>query len=154
METSKNTQNGKTTPGFPWLESEQTEKFGCTHKALHIARVGMLLEGKDFIRHKRRVCLSDAGMRKLWLSFGLPEQDSPVAQKEPARPGPVLFTLLVHPRKTLNPHVIQAILDNKLCRVRVKTKTNFRPYMKVTCRHVGADLYELVGNCPRFPGKY
>lgn len=155
METSKNTQKSKTAPGFNWLESEQTGKFGCTQEALHAARAELLVEGKDFVRWKRRVCLSDAGMLKLWLSFGLPAGDAPtVAGDAKDEKKQALHILTVHPRKTLNPHVIQALLDGKLCRVRVKTKINFRPSMKVSCRHIGGDLYELVGNCPRFPGKY
>jgi hypothetical protein len=38
--------------------------------------------------------------------------------------------------------------------VRVRDSSNFRAGMALRARAIGGNLHELVGRCPRYPGKF
>lgn len=44
--------------------------------------------------------------------------------------------------------------ENGLVRVSVQNNVNFVPGMPIECRHVQADLWELIGRCPRSRGRW
>jgi len=41
-----------------------------------------------------------------------------------------------------------------IARVRVRDSKNFVPGMTMLCRHLQRDLWELIGRCPRFKGRW
>ena len=136
---------------FPWVENELPAVLGVPLSLLARYRTQGLLEGIHFVRHRRRVCLSNQALALLRHALKL---ETP---KNPPPPPPPTVRLKTTPHKTLNPHIIMACLlddEKAVMRVRVKSKENFRAWMVIEARHLGADLYELVGNCPRFPGKF
>jgi hypothetical protein len=157
MDTLKNFETQK---GFEWLEADLAARFGCPVAQLVKWRGLELVEGKDWERIKRQVHYTASAVKKTALAVaGLREEDLPWLG-HPRPPVPPVVTFKVYPMRTLNPHILLAqdgfVASGapRLVRVRVKTKDNFRPGMEVRARHVGGDLYELVGHCPRFPGKY
>jgi hypothetical protein len=155
----------KTPPGFPWLEADVAARLGCTTAVLAKIRDGRLgagiVKGADWTTFKRRICYSTAGVKTAASGLGLMPGElswlNPTDTPETAPPPPSVpvVTLRVSPRKTQNPYIILALdAEKRLCRVRVKTKDNFRPFMEIKVEHQAGDLYVLVGNCPRFPGKF
>lgn len=57
--------------------------------------------------------------------------------------------------RCLNPRLIIATANNgDLVRVRVRDSQNFQKGMSLTAKQIQADLYELVGRCPRFKGRW
>jgi hypothetical protein len=57
--------------------------------------------------------------------------------------------------RCINPKLIIATANNgDLVRVRVRDNQNFQKGMKVNAKQIQADLYELVGRCPRFKGRW
>lgn len=162
MDSSKIFSTLKGAAGFPFLENDLAVRLGVPREHLASHRTLALGAGVDFTIHKRRVCYSPFGVKKIAAALGLqsadlawlPEADP--TEKTPAAPPSVpVVTLRMLPRKTVNPFIVLAAdADGGVCRVRVKNKVNFRPGMVLRCEHVAADLYTLNGNCPRFPGKY
>jgi DNA-directed RNA polymerase beta subunit len=55
---------------------------------------------------------------------------------------------------TRNGQIVMATRGEELVRVRVRESRHFVAGMKMTCRHLQADLWELVGRCPRFRGRW
>jgi len=144
---------------FPWLEAVLAKNFGLSVHVLAQLRYANLLEDEDWVRVKNRVRYSTLAARKTGLDIlGLTEVDLPWLAVVPVEPPTHVFK--VYSVRVPNPFILLATSGNGptgspvLLRVRVKTKTNFRPGMDVRVKHVAADLYELVGHCPRTPGKY
>ncbi len=146
---------GKTAPdGFPWFEATVAERLGCSRNSLRAYRLHHFTDDKDFTKHNREIYWSVEAVRAVAEALGMELGDVSWLSEEKPAPPPV-HELKVYPRKTLNPHIIMAThVTLGIVRVRVKAKVNFRAGMAVRCTHVGGDLFELVGNCPRFPGKY
>jgi hypothetical protein len=159
----ENTSSDK--PVFYIREASLVGKLNISRNDLLAIRTRLLQEGVHFAKIGRRVMLSEQGFGLVAKSLemtaaeadkavGYPDQEN---QKKPAQSAngcitPMLFKVTA--RKTANPHIVLASNGEVIVRVRVKNKENFRPGMVVRCEHVHADLYNLVGNCPRFPGKY
>jgi len=67
---------------------------------------------------------------------------------------------LIVTRGCLNPRILVATLpgagkaQDQQVRVKVKSNVNFRPKMKLRARPIDAEFYELVGRCPRYPGRW
>lgn len=152
MKTPKKHEIQKSPPAFPHVENEMPAVLGIGLPALVLMRNELLVESVDFIRWRRRVCWSTEAYAKVAdrLGFALSQPKARVTELKK------MVTLVVTAHKTLNPHIILAAVrgTTTLLRVRVKSKENFRPYMEVRTTHDSGDLYHLVGNCPRSPGKY
>jgi hypothetical protein len=71
----------------------------------------------------------------------------------PPRPGDQreLVCVRTYP---LNRRIVLATLGTAEVRVRLRDSANLRPGMRLTCRFLQADLWELATRCPRFPGKW
>lgn len=149
MDTLENSETTKGFDGFPFVEADLPAQLGCSREKLAALRNDLLTRNRDFTFHKGRVCLSTFGLTRVLDALGLPEM---IALPEKPAPGPVTFA--VHPRKTLHRQILLATDGQRVVRVRVHSKENFRPGMKVTCTLIEGDLYQLVGRCPRSPGKY
>jgi hypothetical protein len=146
-------------------ESSLVGRLNISRNDLLAIRTRLLQEGVHYAKIKRRVMLSFTGFAMIAKSLEMTRAEAdkvtgnPSAEneKKPASGAagcnaPVLFKVTA--RRTTNPHIVMASNGTLTVRVRVKTKQNFRPGMVVRCEHVQGDLYNLVGNCPRFPGKY
>jgi len=71
---------------------------------------------------------------------------------EPPGPGEVVATVT---RQVPNKHLVMARLaDGGEIRVWVKTNKNFTPGMTLRATQRVGSLYDLVGNCPRFRGRF
>lgn len=58
-------------------------------------------------------------------------------------------------RTVLNPHIVRAVReDGKEVSVWVTTNKNFLPNMEIRAVHRVGELYDLVGRCPRFRGRF
>jgi len=145
----------KTAPdGFPWPEKELAERFGCSPASLQDFREHRMEQGVAWVKYKRHIFWSEFAVRSAAEALGLVDAELTWLEREKTPAAVTLYKFAVYPRRTMNPHIIMASGPKGLVRVRVKTKDNFRAGMEVRCVHVAGDLFELVGNCPRFPGKY
>lgn len=135
---------------FPIWESNLSGHLGVGRQRLFELRESALVLGVDWIKKGRRVCLSLEAVRKLEVELGV-ETNTP--GQEPTVLAQV-FTFKVHPKLITHPNMILATDGTNIYRVRVKTKANFLRGMEIRCQHDRLDLYDHVGNCPRFRGKY
>jgi hypothetical protein len=70
-------------------------------------------------------------------------------------PDPAGGTILKVCRIYRNPHIVGARFKaGGMVRVHVKNAANFRIGMQIQAVHVDADLFELIGPCPRRPGRW
>lgn len=60
---------------------------------------------------------------------------------------------LVLARKYPNKRIVGAVFNRQLQRVRVKDSTKMLPGLRLECRYVGEDLWQLAQRLPRFTGK-
>lgn len=70
----------------------------------------------------------------------------------PPRPGEE--RVLVCVRTVRNPRVVLARDGDKEAWVRVRDSKNFRPDMEIRATCIEGEMWELVGRCPRWPGKW
>lgn len=66
---------------------------------------------------------------------------------------------LICMRMPMNRHIVLARMKDAprtaaLVRVRVRDSSNFVAGMELQARHLGADLYQFEGRCPRYHGRY
>lgn len=140
---------------FPWREDFLATALGRPRTALAEMRGQFLLEGTDWARAARVVCLTESAAIKLAERLGLSAADVPALYGEQKPAAPVrVWAFTVHNATLTNKHIVLATDGPNIFRVRVKSNVNFRKGMAISCTHVQADLFELHGNCPRFPGKY
>lgn len=136
---------------------------------LRALRQQLLREGEDWVFEKKRVCYTLAGVEKIRAHLRLSgETTAPPTCS--AQPGPAIAplpepeTLLVWNCRLVNKKMLLAYKPDtdphdakNILRVRVRSSENFVRFvhgepMKLRARHVQADLYELVGPCPRRKG--
>lgn len=156
MDTEKNFEEAKGDSVFKIPEKRLVALVGCSPLEVQKARY-TLTEGFDFKKLGRSYFWTMQAAHA-FASGILGSEAATIlelrydALAEAGVTEPVVLTVLR--RKTANPHILLATDGSHVFRVRVKSKVNFRGDMLVNCKHVQADLYELVGNCPRQPGKY
>ena len=144
---------------FPHSEIEVVAKSGISRTEIRSNRAA-LQEGVDFSFVKNRAMWSDKGIEGLCAKLCIP----PLALGDTTKKTAAEKTLLFW-RQTRNRHIIEAFLPDtdprerqNVLRVRVKDDANFRRIdrtgkpMTLRAFHVQADLYELIGHCPRRPG--
>jgi len=160
---------------FPFAEAKLQTRFGLTRGELRELRELHLHEGEHFTRIKKRVCLSQAGIDALETHLGVknppPEASgAPEAAPEPVPQPPAAppaVRLLVWRANFPSTRIITAHKPGEdpenpanIVRVCVRDNRNFRrigqdgKQMEIQARHLGGDLYELVGRAPRYPGKW
>ena len=162
MDATQNSEMPKSvvTDAFPWLEMDLAKKFGVPVTQLAKARKSSLKEAADWARIGNRIHYTTQAAFKTALDgLGFSEADVTWLAVAPVEPPTSVFK--VYSVRVPNPFILLAATGEKsasgapmLVRVRVKNKINFRPGMDVRVKHTAADLYELVGHCPRTPGKY
>jgi len=154
MDASQKIETQKEPLTFVIAEKDLPGLLGCPPDQPAEVRY-LLEEGRDWQKVGRSIRWTLAAAREYATSLGMDWRLVAGLGDGAATPAaPVVTVLKTTARKTLNPHILLATDGAQLFRVRVRKKDNFRPGMEVRCTHVGADLYELIGNCPRFPGKY
>lgn len=141
---------------FPWAEVGLAKMLGVPRGTLRDLRK-ILQKGVDFeicgksVQWSEKAAQEAAGHLGASVGAVTPANallDSPVS-KEPA-PAHEFMVL----KRATNPHMLQCLDKNSApAWVRVPHNDNFRPRMIIRARHNG-NVWELVGRCPRFPGKY
>lgn len=162
MSESENLVPLKGSSEFPFWEQDLARLFGVPPVELQKIRTLELVEGVNFIRLSNRICYSKNSARSTAVALRLPLENLPWLQEpatpetpQPAYTPPALALLTALPHRTANPHIIMAQNEKGVAvRVRVKNKENFRGGMKLQATLISADYYELVGHCPRYPGKF
>ena len=160
MDSHANSQEFTASKSFPYLEEDLATRSGLLRHNLEATRKLMLVEGVDFVREKRRVMLSYSAAARALAAHGVPPGDAErflgvvMAPDEKSAPQRAVVMLKVHRRSVMNAHVLLVTDGTSVFRLRVRSKENFRPGMDVRCNLISGDLYELVGNAPRYPGKY
>lgn len=140
---------------FPHAEVGLAKKMGVRRTVLRTLRAS-LKKGEDFEVIGKSVQWSEKAAEQAALTLGialptLSEKrvpDSPV-NEEPA--SSERFTVI---RRTLNPHLVLCQnADRMLEWVRVPHNRNFTPGLVFNAKKSGA-AWELVGRCPRWPGRW
>lgn len=141
---------------FPVWESKLVGRLGLSRTFLMKLRDQHLTQGVDWIKKGRRVLLSPVAVDKLRRVMDLPAEKRALEEPYalPAPPERKIYTLKVYRKVISHPNMILATDDVNIFRVRVKTKTHFLPGMEIRCEHDHQDLFNHVGNCPRFRGRY
>lgn len=156
-------------------EERLAARLGVSRELLRTFRDENLTEGQQWTMAGREVAYSEAGVRMLLTHLGarlrekrpqgpggltiqglLEEarlEDATEAVDEKKAAGPVEDELTVQ-ALTRNGQIVMATRGEELVRVRVRESRHFVPGMRMTCRHLQADLWELVGRCPRFRGRW
>lgn len=130
-----------------------TEAFGLVKKeAPECSQTGTEIGGGKF-RY------TDSQTAQKWQDFD-PENGAPEKNKAPVtpvieRPIAVLIVITV-PR---NPKMVLAIKKEAQetsdpIRVRVRDNKNFVPRMELKARETASGVFELVGRCPRYRGRF
>lgn len=148
----ENSSTQKAPSGFPVWESSLAVRIGVSRNVVAVAREASLVQGSDWIFYRRRIVLTDAAAEKLAAHFRATPLETNGASEPATHVPEVIFK--VHPRKCANPRILLATDGTNLVRVRVKAKEKFRPGMPIRCTQLGEGLYQIVGNHPRFNGKY
>jgi hypothetical protein len=110
------------------------------------------------------VTISRTGLEKILAAFseatGHPKIDISTFNESRPRPpiaehknGDGAVDLIVK-RLFPNRRLLEAYNGDQVVRVRVRDNANFRPKMPLKAKHAGGEFYELLGRCPRFPGRY
>ena len=161
---------------FTHWESKVAGRLGLSRDNMRRMRSELLTEGADFITQSNRICLTAAAVEKIAAALRVPAPPVELTEANPAPVAVVEKTIadaaigtvrLCVWRQTKNPHIIEAFHPEKdpshrsnIVRVIVKKAANFirvggdgKP-MTLPARHVRADLYELLGACPRRKGRW
>ena len=146
---------------FTHTEASVAERFGLSRQAVRKMRADLLMKDVDWEKTRGEVHISDAGLEKLAKNAALAVESLPPVEVA------ACASMLSVWRVTRNPHIIEAFVPGtdpalraNIVRVRVKNAANFRRTggdgkpMTFPAAHVQADLYELVGACPRRVGRW
>lgn len=159
---------------FTHWESKVAGRLGLSRDTMRALRTEHLVYLADWETISGRICLTDDAVGKIAAVLRLPPVDAapPISNAETEKSAPSEATgtttrLLVWNAKMKNRRIIEAYavgtnpsLRQNILRVRVKNADNFlrvgydgKP-MELPVVHVQADLYELVGPCPRKKGRW
>jgi hypothetical protein len=161
---------------FPHAERELAAALGIAHDVLKEVRVQRLARATDWELVAGIVRYSAAGRAKALAALKIAEV--PPAPPEAVTPAPGEKNASARPAAgadsaandgppargavrelvclgtVRNRRVIRARDGAREVWVRVKDSKNFRPKLRLPARHLGDDRWELVGRCPRYPGKF
>lgn len=151
---------------FTEKESSLSRSMGIPRGSLREAR-SKLLEGTDWAMVNNAVMYSETGMKRLERVLTGKTEYGPTAHAEKATgpvndsdaalvhaPAPPVQKKCVVTSVTRNRQILMANIDEKDCRVRVRSSENFVPGMELTVHHIDEDLYEFIGRCPRAKGRW
>lgn len=156
-------------PPFIHSETKMAARLGLSRDETRALRQQYLTKWTHWKLVKRRVYLTEEAVHLLLSKKGLPPPTPSINAALPqnaARPRQLLLMApfegeLVVWNVCHNTRILLAIFpqdhaDNPqtIVRIMVKSNKNFVAKMKVRARHIEKDLYELVGACPRWRGKY
>jgi hypothetical protein len=137
-------------PDIAWItERDLAKRMGVSRSWIRAMRAS-LDPGELYGKAGCRVMWSEKGVAVLQKKAGARDPD---ATPEPPTPGvPEKLTIT---RLVINPHlVLAATKKGAVVRVRVRLAANFMPGMEIQARKIDGDLFELVGRCPRFKGRW
>ena len=150
---------------FAILERDLAQQLGLSLDQLAETRKASLKHGVAWKLVSGSVCYSEAGQAQL---FGLlkissetpfsPAPAQPAVDSAPNAPaglsaGDVRELVCVR-RYSINFRILVAKLDGKEQRVRVRDSRNFTAGMKLQCRFVQDDLWDLAQRLPRWRGRF
>lgn len=161
---------------YPIAEREIADALGIAHAALKVARNEVLTRGSDWDMLKGHVCYTVDARRRVLAHLKIAIDEPPPATPPPPRPadsapndpqnippGPppppplklgdvreLVCTRRCHP----NTRLLEASLGNAAQRVRVRNNLNFVVGMKLQCRFVQGNLWDLAQRLPRWRGRW
>ena len=135
------------------LERELAPRLGVTREVLRDLRK-RLLSSDEYEQQGRDVIISHGGVAKLTGAV-LEKREGEKNGVEIDVEQPEECALKVF-RNAANTRIVLAKKEGAedMLRVRVRNNGHFVPGMPLRARHIEGDLYELVGRCPRFKGRY
>lgn len=156
----------ETTPLY--LESAIAARLGFTRKDLKIVRRQLLRRDYDWCLRLSRIVITAPALASVLDYLMEKTPDMPRLQGvadfadcllEPAtdknkKNGLVQLTVS---RLMRNPRLLLALTPppaQKAVTVRVRQNINFRPHMTLQARLTSNGMYEIIGHCPRFPGRH
>jgi len=136
-------------------EAELAADLGVTRSTLRAMRSSMEA-GTDYAAGPMR--FSKSGVKKVCAALGI-EPFPDLERKEPEAKKPAVIELMAR-RFPMNTQIVLCDpecevgpgQDKRLVRVKVRDSKNFLPGMRLPCRHLQDDLYELARACPRWRG--
>ena len=154
---------------FDRVEAHVAGSLGICRDHIRHLRQTFLTEGVHWAYVKKRVMLSEAALSILAQKKALPypttefsekAQGEAVAAQRLLLPAPFKGTLVAW-SSPKNSRILLAYPPGtdpqnrlNLVRVRVRSNENFVRGMEFQAQHVNEDLYDLVGSCPRWRGKF
>lgn len=156
---------------YPHAESDLADQSGLAHDALKATRAEILRRGTDWELVKGRVRYTQAAMSRT-LSYLKICDEAPAA--EPPPPGPAaaahsapnpagqkitaaageLRELVVTKRCAPNRRMVLATLEGAEQRVKVRDNINLIAGMKMQCRLIQGNLWDLAQRLPRWRGRW
>jgi hypothetical protein len=159
---------------FTHWESKVAGRLGLSRDTMRALRAEHLVYLADWETISGRICLTEDAVGKIAAVLRLPPvaalptvSTSETEKSAPSEATGTATRLLVWNAKMKNRRILEAYaagtnpaLRQNILRVRVKNADNFlrvgydgKP-MELPVVHVQADLYELVGPCPRKKGRW
>ena len=157
-----------------YYEAKLAKALGISRPEFKKLRKSMLEFEADWQMLGNQVVITEAGIDKLRTYFeadsGLtslrdiptetmvdhkpPNGDVELVVKQ-VYPNPRLLLCVMAPEDIPDKVEVsgQTVMD-RLVRVRVPRNDNFRPKMTIKARKLSDGFYELVGRCPRYPGRW
>lgn len=156
---------------YPHAEQEMAAALGLAHTTLKAQRREVLKRGEDWELVKNCVHYTGAGRAKVLAALKIsdpegdappppaaaPEPDSPpnnppekIAPGIPGAMAVLICTKACHP----NHRMVLATLEGKPQRVRVRDNQHFIAGMKMECRFVQDNLWDLAQRLPRWRGRW
>jgi|GEM_PF-1302735 len=155
-----NFQNAKKEAAFPFDECDVAERVGLARDLIRKIRQEKMTEGVHWILKKKRVFLSAPALKlladRIDASIEPPTQE---VSPEPANAkNEAVLCAWMSPTNT---RILEAYVKGtdpkkreNIVRVRVKSNINFTRGLEFKAKHVQADLYDLIGACPRSRGRF
>jgi hypothetical protein len=137
------------------MESKVAETLGAPREALMEMRKKDALYGLHWRKRGRRVVWTEKGLD--FLSERFDDRGGVLGRvkgsSQATDEGEREIEAVVK-KMPLNKRVLMAEAEKGVIRVRVNSSANFIPGMKIRCARVVDDLYDLVGRCPRYRGRW
>lgn len=141
-----------------YYESKLAKSLGISRPEFKKLRKSLLEFEADWQMHGNQVVITEAGIVKLASHFegGAVFAEVPEAKVDYHPPtGEVeLIVRQVYPNPRLLLCVFPVEQSKEQVRVRVPRNDNFRPKMMIKASKLSDGFYELVGRCPRYPGRW
>jgi hypothetical protein len=153
-----------------YYEAKLAKALGISRPEFKKLRKSLLKFEADWQMHGNQVVITEAGIEKLRVYFaagGIGSKYCEIAEAQVDYQPPTGEVELVVKQVYPNPRLLLCVfpaghgepdLDKvpilQQVRVRVPRNDNFKPKMTIKARKLTDGFYELVGRCPRYPGRW